>query len=227
MIWAQNNDKDLKETNSLQLSVTDVRDFMAHAYLGLKDYSAAAHELDKIREENGELPDNIKKFAVQNERNLNGADAALDLAAQLDAAFLNRESEDFLAFKFLECQICLLEVGALTNETYNFQNLPIDQLRKAAKYILRMVSCFEKFEESQLDEEKKQHDKMGKQWLSEIAIPLYTGGGSGKIEMEENNHYVAAEDCIGVLEKLSDMGKGFAQYFLGNIYSGGFNVKED
>lgn len=227
LIWAQDNDKNIKEYNSMGLSTVDIQEFIVQAYFGLKNYSAAADELDMIKEMYGYLPDSIKQFAVKNENMLNGADAALDLAVQLTADFANRESEEFLGFKYIEASICINEVNLITERAERLTNLSLVQAQKAAKYILRLVECFEGIHENRLDENSRGFFELGKQWLSEISFALYMGGTNNQPEMESNNHYPAAEQCIMILEKLSDMGKGFAQYFLGNIYAGGFNVKED
>lgn len=227
LIWAQDNGKDIKEYNSMGLSVIDIQEFIAQAYFGLEDFSAAADELGKIREIYGRLPDSIKQFAVKNENMLNGADAALDLAAQLVADFENRESESFLAFKFFETQICLHEVYTITEGADSLIHLPGIQAQKVAKYILRMVDCFEGFQENQLNGDRKETFELSKRWLSEISFALYTGRKpNGQPEIESPD-YMAAEQCIMVLEKLSDLGKGFAQYLLGNIYAGAFNVEQD
>lgn len=227
LLWAENNGSDITDFNALGMSVIDIQQLIAQAYFGLKDYTAAANELDKIRKTQGQLPDTIKLFAVKNENMINGADAALRLAEQLDSAFSDRESDDYMQFKYFESQICIHEIDLITNGSSVCSNLPIAQAQKAAKYILRMVSCFEGFQESQLNEDRKNVFMLAIQWLSEIALTLYTGGDTAHPEMEINSRYSAAQECIMTLEKLSDFGKGFAQYLLGNIYAGAFNVAQN
>lgn len=227
LIWAQDNNKNIKEYNSIGLSIVDIQEFIVQAYFGLKNYSAAADELDMIKESYGYLPDSTKQFAVKNENMLNGADAALDLVTQLTADFANQESEEFLEFKCVEASICINEVNLITENAESLTNLSLVQAQKAAKYILRLVECFEGIHENRLDENGRVFFKLGKQWLSEISLALYIGGRTDHPVIESDNYYPAIEQCIMILEKLSDMGEGFAQYLLGNIYAGGFHVKED
>lgn len=176
LLWAENNSSDITDFNALGMSVIDIQELVAQAYFGLKEYMAAADELDKIRKTQGQLPDTIKLFAVKNENMINGADAALRLAEQLDSVFMDREIDDYMQFKYFESQICIHEIDFITNGSNICSNLPIAQAQKAAKYILRMVSCFEGFQESQLNEDSKNIFKRAIQWLSEIALTLYTGG---------------------------------------------------
>ncbi|MDE7277148.1 MAG: hypothetical protein K2N98_09910, partial [Lachnospiraceae bacterium] len=110
LLWAENNGNDIAELNSIEMSVIDIQEFIAQSYFGLKDYSSAADELDKIRRTLGKLPDSMKQFAVKNENMMNGADAALHLAESLDAEFDDRTSEEFYEFKIFENQICFHEI---------------------------------------------------------------------------------------------------------------------
>lgn len=226
LLLIENNDSKKEEFSSCGgMPVTDIMEYMAQAYFGLKDYASATDTLEKIKEKLGQLPDSMKQFAVKNENKMNGADAALRLAAQLESTFLDRESDVFLQFKYFEAQICFYEVSLILNGSNTCSDLPIDQAQKAAIYVLRLVSCFDCFQEDQMDEECKSIFKAGKQWLFEIGFRLYTGGDMAHPAMEVNKHYSAASECIMVLEKLSDFGNGLAQYFLGNIYAGEDDIK--
>lgn len=227
LLWAEKNDSDLTELNVLKLSVTDLRELIAQAYFGLKDFSAAADELDKIEQASGRLPDGIKQFAVKNENMRNGADAALRLAEQLGAEFDDQTSDDFYAFQKFEVQICFHEITTLANGVKFPENLRLDEAQKMAVYLLRMVNSLEKMDESRLDEDSKVAFRFGKEWLVRVFVVLYKGRSADGPEMKINHHYAAARECIMVLEKLSDFGNSNAQGLLGEIYANGYNVEQD
>lgn len=227
ILWAENNDKDIADFNSLGMTVIDVREFIAQAYFGLKDYSSAADELDKIRQTLGQLPDSIKQFAVKNENKLNGADDALRLAEQLADKFGDRTSNEFYEFKIFENQICFHEITTIANGVEFPEKLRIDEAKKMAGYLLRMINCLEEVDENYLDETNKTAFEFGKEWLIKVFAVLYRGDSKNGFEMEINHNYPAAEECIMVLDKLASLGNGFAQKTLGDIYSAGYNVERD
>lgn len=227
LLWAENNDSDIVNLNSLGESVIDIREFIAQAYFGLKDYSLAADELDKIRQTLGKLPDSIKQFAVKNEYNMNGADAALHLAESLDAEFDDRTSENFYEFKIFENQICFHEIITIADGVEFPENLQISKAQKMARYLLRLVNCLEDVDENYLDENGKNALAFGKEWLIRVFAVLYQGDCKNGFEMEINHYYPAAKECIMVLDKLARLGNCFAQKTLGDIYSAGYNVEQD
>lgn len=230
--WIHSNGKDLEKNNSLGWSTIDIREKMARSYFGLQDFSAAKNELNKITEEQGALPDTIKSFAIKNEYQLNGAKAAFDLADRLVPTFSEKEGEDFREFKLCETQICFVAIKALANNNITDfpRNMPIAQAQTTSKYLLRMVNSLEFFNEKTLSDGYKAVLAFGREWLVKVVRVLYEGGtivSEGRAEIEINNHYAAAKDCIMVLEKLSDMQNGFAQYLLGQIYYYAYNVDSD
>ena len=205
----------------------ELRELIAQAYFGLKDYSSAGAELDKMWQTLGHLPDSIKRFAVKNENMLNGADAALRMAGQLDAEFGDRTSNEFYEFKLFEAQICFHEITTIANGLDFPEKLQVSKAQKMAGYLLRLVNSFEDIDESHMDRNSKAAFDLGKQWLLEVFAVLYRGDCKNGFEMEINHHYPAAKECILVLEKLADMGNGFAQKTLGDIYSAAYNVERD
>ncbi len=230
--WAQSSNEDLEKNNSLHLSILDVHERMARSYFGLHDFSAAKDELNKIVEARGSLPDDIKAFAIKNEYKLSGIDDTLCLADQLHSTFSDKESEEFHELKICEVQICFIEIKSLANnDIVNFpKDLSVIQAQKMAKYLLRLVNTLESIDESLLNNDDIAVLAFGKEWLVKIAIALYDGStasSQGKAEMKINSHYIAAKDCIMVLEKLSDMSNGFAQFLLGEIYSHAYNAEPD
>lgn len=227
LLLAENKSNDIVDLNSLGMSVIDIREFIAQAYFGLKDYSSAADELDKIRQTLGQLPDSIKQFAVKNENMMNGADAALRLAEQLAAEFGDRVSNEFYEFKIFENQICFHEITTIANGFEFPEKLQIDEAQKMAGYLLRMINCLEDVDENYLDENSKTAFEFGEKWLVMVFTVLYRGDSKSGFEMEINHHYTAAKECIMVLDKLASLGNGFAQKTLGDIYSAGYNVEQD
>lgn len=226
--WAENYGNDIADLNSAGMSIIDIQELIAQAYFGLKNYSSAVDELDKIRQTLGQLPDSIKQFAVKNENMMNGVDAALHLAEQLDAEFDDRTSNEFYEFKIFEIQICFHEIIALADGFDFPENLQVAKAQKMAGYLLRLVNCFENVDESYLDEDSKTAFKFGKEWLWKAALILYKGDRANeKAEMEVNKNYFAARECIMALEKLSDLGLGYAHGLLGDIYSVGYNTAQD
>lgn len=233
LLWAEDNGKDIKEFNSLEMSATDIREFVARAYFGLQDYSSVADELDKIKETLGQLPDNIKELAVRNEYKLNGTNAALNLAEQLTSIFEKKESEIFCEFKMIEAQICFFEITALAGGCDFPENLQVAIAQKIAEFLLRLVNCLEDIDENYLDKdsdvarERKILYEFGKEWLPKVLIVLYQGESEDEPEMKANNHYPAAQECLMVLEKLADMGNVFAMGMLGDLYASACNVEQD
>lgn len=227
LLWAENNGNDIAELNSIEMSVIDIQEFIAQSYFGLKDYSSAADELDKIRRTLGKLPDSMKQFAVKNENMMNGADAALHLAESLDAEFDDRTSEEFYEFKIFENQICFHEIITIADGVEFPENLRISKAQKMAGYLLRLVNCLEDVDENYLDENSKNALSFGKEWLMRVFAVLYRGDSKNGFEMEISHYYPAAKECIMVLDKLAGLGNGFAQKTLGDIYSAGYNVEQD
>lgn len=230
--WAQDNGKALEEFNSLDLNVVDVQDFVARAYFGLQNYSDAKKILDKITAIQGVLPDSNGEFAVKNEYMLNGAEAAFYLANQLEASFLNKNSEDFYNFRLVEAQICYNEMKTLVGqEGLEYpEDLPVTQLQKIARYLLRLIDSLDDLDNSLLTEDTRALLAFGKNCLFKVAVALYKGNTAstgGQPEMQAKRRYMASQECIMSLEKLSESGNGSAQYLLGNIYAGGYNTEQD
>lgn len=227
LVWVENYGNDIVNLNSLGKSTIDIREFIAQSYFGLKEYSLAADELDEIKKILGQLPDSIKTFAIKNENMMNGADAALRLAEQLDAEFDDRVSDEFYEFKIFESYICVQEITAIANGIEFPENLRINEAQKMAEYLLRQINCLEAVDENYLDEDNKNGFKLGKEWLLRVSLVLYRGDSKSGYEMELNPHYTAAKECLMVLDKLSSLGNGLAQNMLGHIYSAGYNVERD
>lgn len=230
--WTYSNHKDLEENNSLHISIVDVHEKMARSFFGLQDFSAAKDELNEIIDVQGTLPDHVKEFAVKNECHLNGVEDALCLADQFHSTFSNKDSEDLYELKLCEVQICFIEIKSLAdNDIVNFpKDISVPQAQKMARYLLRLVNTLESIDENLLSNDYKLILTFGREWLFKVAIALYDGStasSEGKAEMKINSHYIAAKDCIMVLEKLSDMANGFAQFLLGEIYSHAYNVEPD
>lgn len=228
--WSKDNGRDLETVDALlHTSTVEMQGLMAQSYFGVQDFSSAKRELDKIVEDHGKLPDDLKQFAVKNEYQLNGAEAAVCLAEELSLTFLDKRSKTFLEFKIFEAMMCFNERISITGqEGLDFpKNMSVSQAQKIAWYFLKLADCLGDIEEDLLTQDIKHLLQFSQEWLTEIFCVLYKGESLGKPEMETNNHYAAAKDCILVLEKLSDMGVGFAQCMLGEIYANAYNVKKD
>lgn len=227
VLWAEEHGTDIDGLNSLEMSVSDMREFVAQGYFGLKDFPAAANELEQMQKSLGQLPDSIKEFAVKNENMMSGADSALRLAEQLDASFENRASEKFYDFKVFESQICIHEAVALAGGTDFPSDLPVASAQKMATYLLRWVNCIEAVDENYRDENVKSALQLGNEWLRKLLAVLYQGNSEGKPEMETNQQYPAARECVMVLEKLAEQKNRFVLKMLGNIYASGSNVEKN
>ena len=105
----------------------------------------------------------------------------------------------------------------------------LESFRQIVKYILYMMEALEECIRNEYkDEVCKSQLQVGKEWLWQAALILYQGDNAdGKAEMEVNEDYYAAKECILALEKLSDLGLGYANGLLGDIYAAGYNTTQD
>lgn len=214
------------------ITVYDLWDAVENAYYILEDYHNEKKILDKMTEGNGRLSGRNVGRAFFCEYKLNGLEAALLLKEQYADIFEDVGNyEIYNALKMGVGNVYSQEIQRYYDlNTLKFlPDTTIESFRQIVKYILHMMEALEEcIRNGYKDEVCKSQLQVGKEWLWQVAFILYKGDrADGKAEMEVNGNYYAAKECIIALEKLSNLGLGYANGLLGDIYAVGYNTAQD